>query len=420
MDKFEDVDWFTDTNVHQDPYPYCEYLRAKGPAVFLPKHNVIAVVDYDAALKVFRDDEHFSAINAVTGPFPPLPFAPDGDDITAQIEAHRPTMPMGALLMTMDRPDHARHRSLLMGLITPKRLKENEEFIRRLADRQIDTIIERGNFEEVKDLGHPLSVLVIADLLGVPESEHAKFLGMIGGAHSTVGGQSAASYNPLEAIGAALAAFLIDRRSNPQADVLTDLAMTKFPDGSIPQISELVTLAAFLFAAGQDTVVRLIGNSLKILDDNPQVQAQLRADPNLFGAFVEEALRFESPSKMDSRLVCKHTEIGGIDAPAGTHVMIMIGAANRDPKKFERPNEFLLDRPNVREHLTFGRGNHACVGAPLARSEGRIALERLFARTTDIRLSDEKHGPQGARNVVYPPRYTMRGPQELYVEVTPA
>ncbi len=420
MSEFDDVDWFTDTAVHQDPYPYCEYLRAKGPAVFLPRHNVVAVVDFAEALKVFIDAEHFSAINAVTGPFPPLPFTPEGDDITAQIEAHRPTMPMGALLMTMDRPDHAKHRALLNGLITPRRLKENEEFIRRLADRQIDTIIAQGSFEEVKDLGHPLSVLVIADLLGVPESEHEKFLGMIGGQHSTVGGQSAASYNPLEALGGALAEFLIDRRKHPQADVLTALAQTKFPDGSTPEIAELVTTGAFLFAAGQDTVVRLLGNSLKILDEFPELQASLREDPSLLPAFVEEALRFESPSKMDSRLVRKSTRIGDLDVPAGTHVMIMIGAANRDPKKFERPNEFLLGRANAREHLAFGRGNHACVGAPLARSEGRIALERLLARTANIRLSDAMHGPPGARNVVYPPRYTMRGPQELHVEVTPA
>ena len=123
---------------------------------------------------------------------------------------------------------------------------------------------------------------------------------------------------------------------------------------------------------------------------------------------------------MDSRLVCKRTTIGDLDAPAGTHVMIMIGAANRDPKQFERPNEFLFDRPNAREHLAFGRGNHACLGAPLARSEARIALERLFDRTSNIRLVDAVHGPFGARNVVYPPRYTMRGPQELHVEVTPA
>lgn len=420
MSEFDDVDWFTDTDVHQDPYPYCEFLRAKGPAVFLPKHNVIAVVDYAEALKVFRDDEHFSAVNAVTGPFPPLPFTPEGDDITAQIEAHRPNMPMGALLMTMDRPEHARHRVLLNGLITPKRLKENEEFIRRLADRQIDTIIEQGSFEEVKDLGHPLSVLVIADLLGVPESEHERFLGMLGGAHTTVGGQAASSYNPLEALGSALAEFLVDRRKNPQADVLTDLAMTKFPDGTTPQISELVTLGAFLFAAGQDTVVRLLGNSLKILDEYPDIQARLRKDHTLLPAFIEEALRFESPSKMDLRLVCKRTTIGDLDAPAGTHVMIMIGAANRDPKQFERPNEFQLDRANAREHLAFGRGNHACLGMPLARSEARIALERLLDRTSNISLADAVHGPAGARNVIYPPRYTMRGPQELHVEVTPA
>lgn len=420
-EELSQVDWFMDPEIHHDPYPYYEFLRAKGPAVYLPEHNVVAVTNYDEVMKIFRDGDQYSAINAVTGPFPPLPFTPEGDDITPQIESHRETMAHGDLLMTMDRPRHAKYRGVLTGLITPKRLRQNEEFILKLCDRQIATILEKGKFEIITDLAHPLSVLVVADLLGVPESEHDRFLELLPAAPgSAVGGNIKADYNPLEALASAMYQYIADRRSNPRDDVLTSLAQAKFPDGTLPDIGELVGLAAFLFAAGQDTVVRLFGNSLRVLGDNLELQSALRSNPARLSAFIEEMLRFESPSKVDFRLTRVPVRIGDLDIAPGTTVMMMIGAANRDPNKFEDPNRVIVDRPNASDHIAFGRGIHACVGAPLARSEIRIALERLLARTADIRISEEKHGPPSARRYEYPARYTMRGPKELFLEVTPA
>lgn len=422
MNDFASLDWFTDPNVHQDPYPYYEYLRAQGPAVRLPHHNVVAVTDYAEALKVFRDDEHYSLVTAVTGPFPPLPFKPEGEDISAQIEAHRPTMPMASLLMAMDRPKHTAHRSLLMGVITPKRLKENEEFIFKLADRQLGAVLGHGTFEIVKNFSHPLATLVVADLLGLPEGFHEQLLELLPATHSTVGGKSTSrSYNPLEAVDAALAEFIVDRRETPRGDVLTSLATAKFPDGSVPEVKEVVAIASFLFAAGQDTTVRLITTAVQILGDNPELQQKLRANRALIPNFIEEVLRYESPSKVGGfRLARTRTKVGDIDIEPGTIVMPMIGACNRDPKRFERPNEFVLDRPNMPDQLAFGRGIHACAGAPLARAEGRVALNRLFDRTSDVRISEEKHGPAGARRYVYMPRYTGRGLLELHVDLTPA
>ncbi len=425
MEKFESIDWFKDPNLHQDPYPYYEYLRAQGPAVRLPHYNVVAVTDYNEALKVFRDNERFSLVQAVLGPFPPLPFKPEGDDISAQIAAHRPNMPMAVQIMTMDPPEHTAHRTLLMGLITPKRLKENEEFIYRLTDHQIGTFIDRGSLEVVKELSHPLATLVVADLLGLPEGFHERLLNMLPAVHpatqSQISGAGANAYNPLAALDAAISEFIVERRNTPRGDVLTGLAQAKFPDGTTPEVKDVVNIASFLFAAGQDTTVRLIALSLQVLGDNPELQLTLRNHRERIPAFIEEMLRFESPSKVGAfRLAKVPTKVGDIDVAPGELVMLMLGAVNRDPNRFERPSEFNIDRPNLHDHLAFGRGAHSCAGAPLARAEGRIALNRLFDRTADIRISETMHGPCNARRYEYLQRYTGRGLKQLHVEFTPA
>ena len=418
---FQNVDWFIDHDVHQDPYPYYEWLRAQGPAVYLPKHNVVAVVGYDEVMKILRGEEYYSAVNAVTGPFPPLPFTPEGDDITGQIEAHRSVISKGALLMTMDRPRHAAHRALLSGIITPKRLKENEAFIHRLAEKQVKAMLALGKFEAVTQFAHALAVLVVADLLGVPEGEHDKFLDCLPHTPPTLaGGEVDRSFNPLATLARALEHLIVDRREKPTDDVLTKLALAKFPDGSTPEVGDLTNIGAFLFAAGQDTTIRLIGSALRILGDDPELMKLVREDRSRIPVLIEEVLRFESPSKVDFRLSKVHTKIGDVDVAPGTTVMMMLGAANRDPAKFENPNEFDINRKNLHEHIAFGRGTHSCIGAPLARAEAVVALNKLFDHTSEIRINEEQHGPPGARRYIFPPRYTMRGPLALHVEVKAA
>lgn len=417
MDRFETLDWFTDPSVHEDPFPYYEYLRAKGPVVRLPRHNVVAVMDYHDILKILWDNERYSSVIASGGPLPPLPFAPLGEDITSQIEANRHKMPRAGLLVAMDPPMHAKHKSLLMGIITPKRFKENEAFIRRLADEQLRSILPRGRFETVADLAHPLALLVVADLLGVPESEHARMLTMMPSQSGFIG-KPLTMYDPHADLAAAMTEFIVDRRNKPRSDALSDLANAKFPDGSTPEVSEVVYLASVMFSAGQDATIRLIASSLQLLGDHPDLQQLLRNAPERLPAFIEEALRFDPPSKINFRLARVRTQIGDVEIAPGTIVMMMTAASNRDPDRFERPNEFIMDRPNVHEHLAFGRGAHSCIGAPLTRAEVRIALRRLLELTSDIRISDAKHGPPGARRYEYVPRYSTRGLQELHVEVT--
>jgi cytochrome P450 family 150 subfamily A5 len=224
--------------------------------------------------------------------------------------------------------------------------------------------------------------------------------------------------NPLEWLYGVFAAYLEDRRANPRDDVLTGLAHAKFPDGSTPSVDDVCRIAANLFAAGQETTVRLISSAVKILAENPDLQQTLRDHPEKIDNFVEETLRFESPIKGDFRLAQKSTTVAGVEIPAGTTVMSIYAAANRDPRQFEDPDQFKLGRPNARQHLAFGRGVHTCPGGPLARTEGRVAVTRLLQRLGDIRIDERHHGPEGDRKFDYAPTYILRGLNALHVTFT--
>jgi cytochrome P450 len=179
---------------------------------------------------------------------------------------------------------------------------------------------------------------------------------------------------------------------------------------------DLVHLSTILFAAGQDTTTHFLGFALRLLAERADLQERLRSDPELIGEFIEEELRYESPIRCDFRLVKKKTELGGIELPAGTTLVMLPGAANRDPRKFERPDVFDLDRDNKREHVAFLRGVHMCVGSPLARAEARTALERLLARVGKIRVSEAHHGPADDRRFACDAIYTVRGLREVHLE----
>lgn len=419
MTAFAELDFLTDQSLVPDPYPYYDYLRSQNPVLRLQPHGFVAVTGYDEALTVYKNVDDFSSIVALGGPFPPLPFTPEGDDLNAQIDAHRTQFPMYEHMVTMDPPDHTRARSLLSRLLTPKRLKENEDFMWRLADRQLDEFLGQGYAEFLAEYAKPFSLLVIADLLGVPEEDHQEFRVVLGaerpGARVGSLDHESVGTNPLEFLDDKFSRYLEDRRSRPRDDVLTELATAKYPDGSTPEIIDVVRTATFLFAAGQETTAKLLSGAIKVLAERPDVQQALRSDRSLIPTFIEESLRLESPVKSDSRLARRSTTVGDLDVPAGTVVMVLPGAANRDPRRFSDPHEFQLGRANVREHIAFGRGVHSCPGAPLARVEGRVSLERMLDRMGEITIDEDVHGPAGDRRYSYEPTYILRGLTEINV-----
>jgi len=419
VSDFESVDYFTDQSLVPDPYPYFDYLRSQCPVQHATPYGVMAVTGHQEALAAYKDVA-FSSCVAVAGPFPPLPFSPEGDDIGAQIEEHRATIPMAEHVVTMDAEDHVKTRGLLSKLITPKRLSENEDFMWRLVDQQIDKFIDRGSCEFMEDYAKPLSMLVIADLLGVPLEDHAQFRRALG--NELVGDLSESdtvAHNPLVWLDEKFSSYITDRRRQPREDVLTELAAASYPDGSVPDVDEVVKLSTFLFAAGMETTTKLLSTGMRVIAERQEIQQVLRDDRTQIPVFLEEALRMESPVKSHFRLARTTTSIGEIEIPAGTIIMLLPGASNRDPRKFENPHEFRHDRRNVREHVAFGRGAHSCPGAPLARAEARISMNRLLDRMADIRISEAMHGPAEDRKYEYDPTFIMRGLSALHVEFDP-
>jgi cytochrome P450 len=422
---FDEVDFFRATALYQDPYPYYEYARSHGPVWREPHRGVVMVTGFEEVMSVYNNADVFSSCNTVAGPWTKFPVPLEGNDISAIIAEHRDSLPFSDQLPSFDPPQHTEQRGLLMRLITPNRLKENEEFMWRLADRQIDEFIERGECDFIRDYANPFTLLVIADLLGVPESEHATFrqeLQEDKRTHEPDPGQKPGpvAHKPLEFLYERFTAYIEECRRSPRADVMTGLATATFPDGSIPPVRDVALIAANLFSAGGETTARLLGSAMQLIGERPDLQKLLRAEPDRIPNFIEETLRLESPIQGEFRLSRVATKIGTVDIPPGTNVMVHNGAANRDPRQFEAPNEFRLDRADGRLHLGFGFGIHTCVGAPLARAEARASLVRLLARLTDIKISEREHGPTDARRYEYSPTYMLRGLERLYLEFASA
>lgn len=420
MSDFNTIEFLSKAELIDDPYAYLAERRAECPMSSDPGQGLLAAVGYEAALAVYRDSDGFSACNGTAGPFLALPFEPEGDDITEQIRQHHDEIPFGDYMSTLDPPHHTEVRGLLSRLMTPRRLKENEAFMLALADKLLDEFVADGECEFFRQYAQPFSLLVIADLLGVPEEDHEAFSSSLEAQHAHMVESQEVMQNPLQFFEDRFTAYIEDRRREPRADVLTSLAQATYEDGSLPELMEVVRLAAFLFAAGQETTTKLLTFGLKILAESPELQQRLRDDPSLIGVFLEETLRFETPIKTHFRLASKTGTVAGIRVKAGTPIMLLPGAANRDPEKFENPDEFRIERPNVREHLAFGRGIHSCPGAPLARVEGRVSLERVLARMKDIKISDEHHGPAADRHYTYDSAFLLRGLKELHLTFTPA
>jgi cytochrome P450 len=418
------MDFFRDDALVADPYPYFDALREQGPVRREPHHGVMMVTGYDEAVEVCHDARTFSSCLSVTGPFPGFPVPLEGDDVTGLIERHRHELPMSDQLPTLDPPAHTDHRALLMRLITPKRLKENEASMWQLADRLLDEFLARGEGEFIGGFAGPFTLLVIADLLGVPAGDQEEFARALqrrpqsGSGVGSIGDTMA--HNPLEFLYARFTAYIEERRREPRDDVLTGLATATFPDGSTPGVADVVRVAANLFSAGQETTVRLLSSALKLIAERPELQRLLRHEHDRIPNFIEETLRMESPVKGDFRLSRVPASVGGVDIPAGTIIMVLNGAANRDPRHFDDPATFDAARPNARHHLAFGRGIHTCPGAPLARAEARVSIERLLDRTARIGIAERAHGPAGARRYRYLPTYILRGLTQLHLEFTPA
>lgn len=423
MQTLAERDYFTDYEIAKEPYAFFEALREHGPVYQPPGRDYYVVTGFEEALEVLRNHDDFSAIIGLQGAGEPLPFTPEGPDITAQVEAHRKDIIGGDQVVNLDDNPHTNLRALINTLFVPSRLKASEAFIADYSDKMVRRAVADGGVELIQNIATPFVTIVVADLLGVPVEDRQMFMDAIAKApppgNLDGNNQIAGEDHPFIVMGSYFAGYIQDRLANPQEDILTELAHAMYPDGTKPEMMDIVQLGMFMFGAGQDTSAKLLGNAMKFIATEPGLQEQLRADPKLIPDFLEELLRLEGSTKQTARLARKDTKIGDVAIPAGTKILLALSAANRDPKRWPEPEKLILKRPRIKEHVGFGRGKHVCAGAPLARVEVRVILEKFLDYTSNIELNREAH-PNGVADLSFEPSFIIRGLAKLHLKLTPS
>jgi cytochrome P450 len=364
----------------RDPYPELAQARRETPVQrlddsLMPHEEaqaVFFVYRFDDVAQVLRDSETFSSahiIDLIMGPV------------------------MGEhIILGMDDPQHRRYRALVSTAFRQKVLSRWEtELVEPVANGLIDRFVDRGRADLVREFTFPYPTRIIAGLLGLPQDDYRQFqrwsisiLGFISKPEQAI----AASQEVKEYT----AAILADRRGEPREDLISDLATAEL-DGEQLTDEEIFSFVRLLLPAGVETTFRSTGNLLFTLLSHPEQLEAVRADRSLVPQAIEEALRYETPLLNITRLATKDTEIGGVPVPAGSTVMIMLAAANRDETRYPDPDRFDIFRSDPKPHISFGHGPHVCLGLHLARIEMRVALNLLLDRLPGVCLDPDADDP---------------------------
>ena len=377
---------FFGTRAIQDPYPLYDRLRAAGPVHRVGDSGFYLVCNRDAITEVVSRPADFSSNLTAT-----MTYTADGG------VAAFPMDKVGGrthILVTADDPVHAAHRKLLLPQFTTKRVRAFEPLIVEIFEKLWATGIVDGRIEWMDAVANRLPMMVVARLIGVPDDD-ADQLAHWGYASTQLldglmsADELAASMAAITDLSAYIVEQLRDAAEHPRDDLVSELAGA-CRTGVIDQFTAQLILVS-LFSAGGESTASLLGTAVGMLTGKPDVQRRLREHPELMGAFVEETLRLEPPFRAHYRHVLRDTRVAGVDLPADSMVLLLWGAANRDPAHVEAPDEFRLDRPTIKGHLTFGKGVHFCLGAPLARLEAMTVLPMLLERTS--RLEAAEVGP---------------------------
>jgi cytochrome P450 len=361
-----------------DPYPLYTQVRQRG--LVRSPLGLFAAADHATVASILRDRRFSSSPVHQRGYRPPA--YPPGDP--------RAELPAASLL-TMDPPDHTRLRRLVAGAFTPRAIAGLEPWIREVTVRLLAAADGAAGFDLIDALAFPLPIAVICHLLGVPAEDQAQFRAWGHDVAATLDPQTAATaqaqaYAAELALTRCLQDLVRERRANPDDSILSALIAAE-EEGDRLSPDEVVSTALLLLVAGFETTVNLIGNGTVALLSDPDSWDRLRQDPALVPAAIEEMLRYDSPSQLTFRIATEDVELGGGVIAAGRAVIVFIGGANRDPQVFEQPDEFRIDRPDPGRHLSFSLGVHHCLGAALARLEGRIAIEELTRRYPALELA---------------------------------
>jgi cytochrome P450 len=360
----------------QDPYPLYERMLAEGPVHRVGDSGFHAVCSWDAVNDVVARPQDFSSNLTATmtfqdGKVSEFPMGELGGDAQA--------------LATADDPAHAAHRKMLVPQLTARRINALESFVGGAEDLLWNDGVHDGAVEWMSAMANRLPMMVVCRLIGVPD-EDSDQLGQWGYAATKVV-EGLVSEDELSAAGVAvmqLAGYLMDRfpsaAADPKDDLFSDIALA-CAAGELADLTAL-NMMATLFSAGGESTASLIGSAAYLLATRPEIQRRIRESPDLLTAFLEEVLRYEPPFRAHYRHVVNDTSLAGVDIAAGSRLLLLWGAANRDPSHFADANGFRLDRVGGKGHISFGKGAHFCVGAALARIEARIVIGRLLERTT--------------------------------------
>jgi cytochrome P450 len=366
-----------------DPYVQYAALREQSPV-----HRTLIgpwlLTRYDDVLHVLRDP----SLSADEQNATPLPL-----QVAAREEYGDRSMGSRAIL-GLDNPDHDRLRRLVSKAFTPKVVAQLRPLAERLVAEALDAVEPAGRMDVIRDLAFPLPFTVISEMLGMPTERRDELRGWSHALVKTLDPivtpeELADAIASGDAMTAYLREVIDERRSRPQDDLLSALIRAE-DEGSVLDEQELLDQVMLLYIAGHETTVNLIGNGTYALLRHPDQLARLRAEPDIEQNAVEELLRFDSPVQFSRRITLTALEVGGVTIEAGSFVMTCLGAANRDPEHWgPTADELDLGRPGAAGHLSFGSGIHHCLGASLARVEGRAALGALARRFPDLALVDE-------------------------------
>jgi len=402
------------------PYPIFSELRKESPIHFSEKLGTWVCTRYEDAMEILHDTDRFSSLMP-TGPRDgrggfavAMEELAKDPDMAEYFQTFLANAANAAVLLNADPPEHRRQRKAVNRAFRPSRLRGMEPMIEDVTEELLSPIRQKKEMEFVSEFAVGLPMTIIALALGVETSDLSTFkkwsddlVMPVGNPDPTI--DKVREYLiSLKGFNEFFGNLLQERRESPLEDIISDVATAEVNDEMLNEAEMLSMLQQFL-VAGNETTTKLLTNLMHRLAVDDGLEQLLRNDPSLIDNFIEEGLRYEAPVGGLFRSAKIDTEVNGMQIKAGQHIWVIFAAANRDPEIFPDPDVFSVERDNAREHIAFGHGEHYCIGALLARSEAKIAMQRLLENIENISLLEDKN------NFEYEESFVLRGLKELHV-----